>query len=141
MCSHYQVLKERAKFEKAFNVKLPPYEGVYDVWPMYQALFVRRPLEADVGDDAVPEREALPGMFGLIAKRLLFLWRIDTGQPNLVLNLVGIQHRDGVAIGHIDNLAQQGIGLHLEHQAQHQHDGQNQAVPLTATHLTARHPC
>ena len=33
---------------------------------MYQALFVRRPLEADVGDDAVPEREALPGMFGLI---------------------------------------------------------------------------
>ncbi len=66
MCSHYQALRDRAKFEKAFNVKLPPYEGVYDVWPTYQALFVRRPLEADVGDDAVPDREALPGVFGLI---------------------------------------------------------------------------
>ena len=66
MCSHYQALKDRAKFEKAFNVKLPPYEGVYDVWPMYQALFLRRPLEADAGDDAVPTREALPGIFGLI---------------------------------------------------------------------------
>jgi putative SOS response-associated peptidase YedK len=66
MCSHYQALKDRAKFEKTFNVKLPAYEGVYDVWPMYQALFVRRPLEADAGDDAVPERETLPGMFGLI---------------------------------------------------------------------------
>ena len=66
MCSHYQALRDRAKFEKAFNVKLPPYEGVYDVWPMYQALFVRRSPEADVDDDAVLEREALPGMFGLI---------------------------------------------------------------------------
>ena len=66
MCSHYQSLRDRAKFEKAFNVKLPPYEGVYDVWPMYQALFVRRLPEADVDDDAVLEREALPGMFGLI---------------------------------------------------------------------------
>lgn len=66
MCSHYQSLNDRAKFEKAFDVKLPSYQGVYDVWPMYQALFVRRPLEADVGDDAVSEREALPGMFGLI---------------------------------------------------------------------------
>lgn len=66
MCSHYQSLRDRAKFEKAFNVKLPPYEGVYDVWPMYQALFVRRSPEADVDDDAVLEREALPGMFGLI---------------------------------------------------------------------------
>ena len=66
MCSHYQALKERAKFEKEFCVKLPPYEGVYDVWPTYEALFIRRPPEADVGDDAVPSREALPGQFGLL---------------------------------------------------------------------------
>ena len=66
MCSHYQALKERAKFEKEFRVKLPPYEGVYDVWPTYQALFIRRPPEADMGDDAVPGREALPGQFGLL---------------------------------------------------------------------------
>ncbi len=66
MCSHYQALKERARFERAFHVSLPPYEGVYDVWPTYQALFVRQPPEADVGDEAVPKREALPGVFGLI---------------------------------------------------------------------------
>ena len=66
MCSHYQALRERAKFEKEFRVKCPPYEGVHEVWPTYAALFVRRPREADAGDEAVPEREALPGVFGLI---------------------------------------------------------------------------
>lgn len=66
MCSHYQALKDRAKFEKEFRVKLPPYTGVYDVWPGYEALFVRRPREADVGDEAVPEREAITGQFGLL---------------------------------------------------------------------------
>lgn len=66
MCSHYQALKERAKFEKEFHVKLPPYERLYDVWSTYQALFVRRPREADVGDEDGPDREALPGVFGLI---------------------------------------------------------------------------
>ena len=66
VCSHYQALKDRARFEKAFNVTLPPYTGVYDVWPTYAALFVRRPPEADVGDEAVPEREALAGQFGLV---------------------------------------------------------------------------
>ena len=39
---------------------------MYDVWPGYQALFYRRPLEADVGDEAVPERETLTGKFGLL---------------------------------------------------------------------------
>ena len=66
MCSHYQALKERAKFEKAFNVTLPPYAGVYDVWPLYEAIFIRRPREADAGDEAVPDREALTGRFGLM---------------------------------------------------------------------------
>ena len=66
MCSHYQALKDSARFEKQFNVRLPPYTGVYDVWPTYAALFIRRPHEADVGDEAVPEREALAGQFGLV---------------------------------------------------------------------------
>lgn len=66
MCSHYQALKERARFEKQFNVQLPLKAGVYDVWPTYAALFIRRPAEADVGDEAVPEREALAGQFGLV---------------------------------------------------------------------------
>jgi len=66
MCSHYQALKNPARFEKQFNVQLPPDAGVYDVWPTYAALFIRRPAEADVGDEAVPEREALAGQFGLL---------------------------------------------------------------------------
>ena len=66
MCSHYQGVKEQARFEKQFNVQLPLNAGVYEVWPTYAALFIRRPAEADVGDDAVPEREALAGQFGLV---------------------------------------------------------------------------
>ena len=34
--------------------------------PTYAALFIRRPPEADAGDDAVTEREALAGQFGLV---------------------------------------------------------------------------
>ena len=46
---------------------MPPVDlGKHDVWPCYPATFIRRPSEADVGDEAVPEREALPGLFGLI---------------------------------------------------------------------------
>ena len=66
MCSHYQALKDRARFEKQFNVKLPPYAGVYDVWSTYAALFIRRPHEADVGHEDVHERWALAGQFGLV---------------------------------------------------------------------------
>ena len=66
MCSHYQGVKEQARFEKQFNVQLPFNAGVYDVWPTYAALFIRRPAEADAGDEAVPEREALAGQFGLV---------------------------------------------------------------------------
>ena len=66
MCSHYQALKEQARLQKRFNVQAPSVAGVYDVWPTYQALFICRPHEADVGDEAVPEREALVGQFGLL---------------------------------------------------------------------------
>ena len=66
MCSHYQGVKEQARFEKQFNVQLPLNAGVNDVWPTYAALFIRRPVEADVGDEAVPVRRALAGQFGLV---------------------------------------------------------------------------
>lgn len=39
---------------------------MYDVWPTYEAPFIRRPPEADVGDEAVPGREVLFGQFGLL---------------------------------------------------------------------------
>ena len=66
MCSHYKAIKERARFEREFLARLPPDEGADDVWPTYRSFFVRRPPEADVGDEAVPDREALSGVFGLL---------------------------------------------------------------------------
>lgn len=68
MCSHYQAIKERERYRHHFGVEPPVEMGKHDVWPNYAASFIRRPKEAtmDTGDDAVPEREALPGLFGLI---------------------------------------------------------------------------
>jgi putative SOS response-associated peptidase YedK len=56
-----------------FGVMPPAEPGKVDVWPGYAASFIRRPREADVGDDAVPQREALSGVFGLIPH-----WAKDT---------------------------------------------------------------
>ena len=72
MCSHYQAIKERERYLRHFGVEPPADIGKHDVWPGYAATFIRRPKEADVGDDAVPDREALPGLFGLIPH-----WSID----------------------------------------------------------------
>ena len=66
MCSHYQAMKDRERYRRHFGVEPPDDLGKFDVWPMYAASFIRRPLEADVGDEAVPVREALSGQFGLI---------------------------------------------------------------------------
>ena len=66
MCSHFQAFNDRARFEKEFGAHLPPDHGVHDVWPTYRSVFIRLPPEADAGDEAVPAREALPGVFGLI---------------------------------------------------------------------------
>lgn len=66
MCSHYQAIKEAERLRRRFGVTPPPDLGKYDVWPGYGAVFIRRPAEADSGDEAVPAREALPGLFGLV---------------------------------------------------------------------------
>lgn len=73
MCSHYQAVKERERYIRHFGVEPPAELGKFDVWPGYAASFIRRPKEADVGDEAVPEREALSGVFGLIPH-----WAADT---------------------------------------------------------------
>jgi hypothetical protein len=36
------------------------------MWPRYQGVFVRRPVEHDAGDEAVPQREAIVGQWGMI---------------------------------------------------------------------------
>lgn len=65
MCSHYESIEDPKRIAEAFGVDLPPAAKA-DVWPGYHSIFIRRPKEADSGDDAVPEREAMTGRFGLI---------------------------------------------------------------------------
>lgn len=68
MCSHYQTLKDAELLLKKFGVsKKPASLGTYDMWPRREGLFVRRPVEHDAGDEAVPEREAVVRRWGLIS--------------------------------------------------------------------------
>ncbi|MDD5030330.1 MAG: SOS response-associated peptidase family protein, partial [Rhodoferax sp.] len=73
MCSHYQALKERDRYRRHFGVEPPDDLGKHDLWPGYTGPFIRRHPRADVGDAAVPEREALTGLFGLVPH-----WSVDT---------------------------------------------------------------
>ena len=73
MCSHYQGLKEAQRYERSFGVRPPAEPGKHDLWPGYLGSFIRRHPHADMGDDAVPELEALNGLFGLVPH-----WATDT---------------------------------------------------------------
>lgn len=67
MCSHYQTLKDAELLLKKFGAPNKPAGGKYDMWPRYPGVFIRRPVEHDAGDEAVPEREAVVGRWGLIS--------------------------------------------------------------------------
>jgi putative SOS response-associated peptidase YedK len=73
MCSHYQALKERDKYFRYFGVEPPADPGRHDLWPGHLGAFIRRHPNADVGDEAVPPREAVAGLFGLVPH-----WSQDT---------------------------------------------------------------
>lgn len=65
MCAHYESVKDPKRISESFKVPLP--EGIRtDVWPGYASTFIRRPKEVGTGDEAVPDREALAGVFGMI---------------------------------------------------------------------------
>lgn len=66
MCSHYQAVKESERFIRHFGVEPPQDIGKTDLWPGYAGPFIRRHPHAEVGDEAVPPREALHGLFGLV---------------------------------------------------------------------------
>lgn len=66
MCSHYQVILDRERYFRAFGVEPPVQPHVEDVWPGSRGVLIRRPPEADSGDEAVPARQALAGVFGLL---------------------------------------------------------------------------
>lgn len=66
MCAHYQGLSRPQSYAQSFGVEAPADLTRTDIWPGYEGAFIHRPLEADSGDEAVPEREALRGLFGLV---------------------------------------------------------------------------
>lgn len=66
MCSHYQSVKNPQHLKTYFGVEPPLDSGKQDMWPGYLGTFVRPHEFSDVGDEAVPECEALVGSFGLI---------------------------------------------------------------------------
>lgn len=61
MCSHYQALKDAELLLKKFGAPNKPARAQYEMWPRYAGVFIRRPMEHDVGDEAVLEREAVEG--------------------------------------------------------------------------------
>jgi len=73
MCSRYEGIKSTEKFRLNLGVEPPPPGAKHDLWPGYLGSFIRRHPHADVGDDAVPEAEALNGLFGLVPH-----WATDT---------------------------------------------------------------
>lgn len=69
MCSHYQAVKDAERLQRYFQVTPPAAvnEAIKtDMWPGYLGNFIRTHPLADVGDDAVPPTELLPGLFGLV---------------------------------------------------------------------------
>ena len=66
MCSNYTSVTDTEKLRLMFGVEAPPPRVKSDVWPLYEAPFIRRHPHKDVGDDAVPPREVMAGLFGMI---------------------------------------------------------------------------
>ena len=66
MCSNYEALRKWEHYEKYFNAARPSTQGKLDMWPKYEGVFVRKPPETDPYDEAVPEREAVAGRWGLV---------------------------------------------------------------------------
>lgn len=65
MCAHYEAVIQPERLRMHFGVELPA--GVKgDIWPGYQAPFIRLHPHRDVGDEAVPAREAVTGLYGLV---------------------------------------------------------------------------
>lgn len=67
MCANFEAIRNAENYRKAFNVEPPQDQGKLDMWPGYRGVFIRRPKEAGIGDEAVPDREAVgSSVFGLL---------------------------------------------------------------------------
>lgn len=66
MCSNYDPVTNADRMMAFFGADLVGAKHAQQVYPLGKAPFIRRHPNADVGDDAVPSREALLGQFGLL---------------------------------------------------------------------------
>lgn len=66
MCAHFDPTIDPMRLGGNFGVYPVPLGMRLTLWPGYHGPFVRKHEFADVGDEAVPERELLVGSFGLI---------------------------------------------------------------------------
>lgn len=66
MCSHYKGVQDPRTYAEVFDAHAPMELGRMDLWPGYLGGFIRRHPYADVGDEAVPKREGVAGIFGLV---------------------------------------------------------------------------
>ncbi len=66
MCSNYVAVTSTERLRLFFGVEAPPAPVKSEVWPIYAAPFIRRHPNKDVGDDAVPPRESMVGLFGMV---------------------------------------------------------------------------
>lgn len=76
MCSHYQAVKDAERLHRHFGVthsETMDLATKTDMWPGYLGSFIRTHPHAQVGDEAVPAAEHLPGLFGLVPH-----WATDT---------------------------------------------------------------
>jgi putative SOS response-associated peptidase YedK len=66
MCAHYEGVADPKTYADRFSSQPPAIAGKVDLWPGYVGAFIRKHPHAEVGDEAVPEREAIHGIFGLV---------------------------------------------------------------------------
>ena len=66
MCAHYEGVIDPLAIAEHFKASALLDSGKHDLWPGYLGAFIRKHPHADSGDDAISEREAVPGVFGLL---------------------------------------------------------------------------
>lgn len=73
MCSHCIAVKEASSLQRYFQVEQSEVPDKFDLWPGHLGGFLRKHSNVDAGDEGVPKRECLGGIFGMIPH-----WAEDT---------------------------------------------------------------
>jgi putative SOS response-associated peptidase YedK len=63
---HYEGVTDPKTLREVFQAELPPQVAKVDLWPGDSGLMIRLPVQRAPDSDAVVEREAVVGLFGLV---------------------------------------------------------------------------